>query len=88
MSTPTLELRIEGDNAFLEYRTLVETHPERIIQVSHLKMGALPGGMKSGAVSLAFFVDLPDGRVVFAETSLRLLRSAMAIIEAKYPSPL
>lgn len=48
---------------------------------------ALPGGMQSGATSIMLRVDLPDGRVVLAETSLALFVAAVRALQAKFPSP-
>lgn len=52
-----------------------------------IEVTGLPGGMDSGATSVAFRIDLPDGRVVIAETSLALLVATVAGIRAKWPSP-
>ena len=46
-----------------------------------IKITALKGGMTSGLPSVAMCFDLPDGRVVLAETSLRLFRTAAAALE-------
>jgi hypothetical protein len=48
---------------------------------------ALAGGMESGATSVMFRLDLPDGRVVLAETSLALLVAAVNATRVKHPSP-
>lgn len=50
-------------------------------------MTGLAGGMESGATSVAIRIDLPDGRVVIAETSLALLLSAGRALAARFPSP-
>lgn len=42
----------------------------------------LPGGMKSGASSVTIRVDLPDGRVVLVETSLKMLGTVARAFEA------
>ena len=41
--------------------------------------------MTSGNPSVAIRVDLPDGRIVFVETSVKLFLAAAALIRAKYP---
>lgn len=45
---------------------------------------ALPGGMKSGRASVAFIIELEDGSVVFAETSLRMLQAATKALTGRY----
>lgn len=42
-------------------------------------MALLPGGMASGRASVAFRLELPDGRTVVTETSLRLLSQALGM---------
>jgi hypothetical protein len=60
---------------------------EVIHYLEPIGMSALPGGMESGATSVVIRLDLPDGRVVMAETSLALLLGAARAIAARYPSP-
>lgn len=55
-----------------------------IIAEKNIKMGVLEGGMASGKPSVSFGIYLPDGRVVFAETSLLLLQSAIRAFTARY----
>lgn len=50
-----------------------------------LQVGVLSGGMVSGRPSIAIRFDLPDGRVVIAETSARLFVSAAKLISGKFP---
>jgi hypothetical protein len=50
-----------------------------------IKIASLPGGMGSGRASICLRIDLPDGRTVLAETSLRLLCMAARGFAAKYP---
>lgn len=48
------------------------------------EVGGLDHGMTSGRASVAFCFELPDGRVVLAETSLWLLQLATAALTARY----
>ena len=48
---------------------------------------ALPGGMSSGATSVMLRIDLPDGRVVLAESSLALFVAAVRALQGRFPSP-
>lgn len=47
----------------------------------------LRGGMASGLASVAFRFDLPDGRSVIAETSLRALYNATQTLALNYGEP-
>lgn len=50
-----------------------------------IKIVVLDGGMKSGRPSICLRIDLPDGRVVVAETSARLFCTAGLAIAGRYP---
>lgn len=52
-----------------------------------MKIGVLPNGMKSGNHSVSFGIYLPDGKMVFAETSLKLFLTAARVFAAKYGEP-
>jgi hypothetical protein len=47
----------------------------------------LEGGMASGAPSVMIRLDLPDGRTVLAETSLKLFLTAAEALMARYGDP-
>lgn len=49
-----------------------------------IRVMALGRGMVSGATSVAFGFELPDGRVVLAETSLRLFIAAAVAMGVRY----
>jgi hypothetical protein len=61
--------------------------PERRVEPVRVQFGALPGGMASGAASISMRMDLPDGRIVFWQTSLALLLTAADAFKAKYGDP-
>jgi hypothetical protein len=50
-----------------------------------LDVVALAGGMTSGKPSVCIRLDLPDGRVVLAETSAALFCAAGSAIGARFP---
>ena len=50
-----------------------------------ITFAGLSGGMESGRASVSIRIDLPDGRVVVTETSLRLFKAAAVALAAKYP---
>jgi len=50
-------------------------------------VAALEGGMTTGRPSVSLRVETDDGRVVLAETSLRLLSAAVRAFTARYGDP-
>lgn len=60
----------------------------KVVHVTEpLEITGLEHGMESGATSVAIRIDLPDGQIVIAETSLALLVVAVRGLQAKWPSP-
>lgn len=47
-------------------------------------VGAIPNGMSSGKAAVALRVELADGTVVLAETSLALLTTATRALDARH----
>lgn len=84
---PSINLTLEGDGCWPDL-------PEKMQQgqvidlmgnnVPPIQVAALPGGMVSGKTSVTFRFDLPDGRILLAETSLTLLATTIRAIEARY----
>ena len=66
-----------------------ELEPAEIIHLANdappIQVAVLEGGMRSGLPSLALRLDLPDGKIVIAETSARLFCTAARAILARYP---
>ncbi len=78
---PSLDVHVEGDKCWPD----LEARRDDIIHVTeHMEVAALSGGMVTGRPSVAFRIDLPDGRVVIAETSMRLFLSAADMFRARY----
>jgi hypothetical protein len=59
----------------------------KAIPLNTMVIAGLPGGMVSGKPSIMFVFDLPDGRWVFAETSLALFLNAADGFVAYYGDP-
>lgn len=81
---PTLAIKLDGDGSYPDLA-------RRAADVIHLGEGAPPigvtalaGGMASGRTSVMLRLDLPDGRVVLAETSVRLFLLAADALRARY----
>jgi hypothetical protein len=78
-----LNIILNGDGAF------TDLDREKVIHVANdappIQVAALPGGMASGRPSIMIRIDLPDGKIVMAETSARLFCSAARAIMGRYP---
>jgi hypothetical protein len=79
---PMLNLILDGDHCW------PDLDPKDVIHLGNdappIGLAVLPGGMLSGKTSVTFRIDLPDGRVVIAETSFALLETAVRAIQARY----
>lgn len=81
---PNLDIRMEGDNAWPD---LAVRQGDIINVTDTLGVTFLEGGMQSGAGSVAIRLDLPDGKVVIAETSWALFAMAARAFGARYGWP-
>lgn len=50
-----------------------------------MQVALLDNGMQSGSPSVAIRLDLPDGKTVVAETTLKLFVSAARMFFSRYP---
>jgi hypothetical protein len=79
-----IDLKLVGDKAWPDIKD------RHIIHLGNdappIGLTVLEGGMASGKPSVAIRLDLPDGRIVVAETSLALLETSIKAIRARYPS--
>lgn len=60
---------------------------EDIIELQTLEISGLRGGMASGKPSVSMVFKLPDGKAVFAETSLALFLAAADTLKSLYGDP-
>lgn len=83
--SPSLRVDVEGEGAWPD----LGRKPGKMMKLSDsaLSLAALAGGMVTGRASVAFRIDLPDGRSVVIETSLRTLYAAVTAIVAKHGEP-
>jgi hypothetical protein len=86
---PSMQIILDGDGAWQDLR-----EKEAQCQFIHLgeeappiQVAGLAGGMQSGAPSVAFRIDLPDGTAVMVETSLALFLTAAEAFKARYGDP-
>lgn len=82
-----LIIKTEGDGCWPD---LLKDDP-RIIHLGNgakpIQVAGLEGGMASGKPSLSIRLDLPDGKVVIAETSLAMLLTLADVFKARYGDP-
>jgi len=80
-----LNIILTGDKAFADWQD------REIIHLANgapaLRVACLEGGTASGAPSVALGFELPDGKVVIAETTLKLFLTAADVLRAKYGDP-
>lgn len=70
-----LDVHIDGDNCWPD---LVNEHGQpNFISGQWTGIARLPGGTASGKSSVTVRIELPDGRVVLAQTTLDLLVNAV-----------
>ena len=84
----TLDLRLDGEGAWPDLaRKITAGKVIHLADDATIGLSALPGGMQSGRASVAWRFDLPSGRTVLAEMSLRTLHAAVSAIVARYGEP-
>lgn len=77
-----LRVMLDGEGAFAD---LAGKEDKVIHLTGPFVVAALEGGMKgSGAPSVAIRIDLPDGRTVIQETSLKLWYTATRALKGKF----
>ena len=77
----SIDLRLDGDGAFADFRGRPSEHKTTFL------MTGLRDGMTSGRPLLMFAVELADGKVVYIETSLRLMETSINALKARWGMP-
>lgn len=83
---PSLNLIMDGDGCWPDLAPIKEKiESGQLIHLTETKweMALLRRGMASGEPSVSLRIDLPDGRVLLAETSWALLNSAALAFAAR-----
>ena len=80
-----MHIILEGDGAFDDWVGKREHHLGN--NAPAIRVAALEKGMVSGHPSLMIGIELPDGSVVKAETSLRLFLTAADAFKARFGDP-
>lgn len=79
-----IKVILEGDSCWPELLDKLMVGKIIHLREGVLQIAGLSKGMKSGKPSISIRIDLPDGRVVLAETSMRLFLSAAEAFEQRY----
>lgn len=83
LGTP-LVVAVDGDNAWPD---LAERYEKgEVIDAGVNGITALPNGTSEGRCSIALRIELPDGKTVIAQTTARLLATAIKGLEARHGS--
>lgn len=83
---PILSVFLDGDGGLTDWVDRDKIHLGN--NAPPIRILALSGGMTSGRPSIAIGIELPDGRVVVAETGMRLFLAAAKAFEARYQEEL
>jgi hypothetical protein len=75
-----IKVILEGDNQFPELKGKTD-------EASLYALTVLPAGMSSGNPSIGIISQMPNGRFVLSQTSLKLFLSAAKAMEARYGHP-
>jgi hypothetical protein len=81
MPIASLSLILDGTSE----RSGPDFDPNTVIRLDKVTMIGMPEGTRAGRASVMFRFDLPDGQIVFAETTLRLLLTAAQALASRYP---
>ena len=83
-----IKVILEGDNCWTDLAEKIQDGKVTWLRGGNISIAALSKGTTSGRPSISIRIDLPDGKVVIAETSLRLFLGAAEAFKAKYGAEL
>jgi hypothetical protein len=63
---------------------LAALNKREVIEAKLLEVAAVPEGTKGGKTTVGLIIRLPDGRFVWAETTLALFQAANTAFTARY----
>lgn len=84
----SMDLNLHGDGAWPDLTDIRNSN--RLIHLNDgqtLRIAGLNAGTVSGRPSVAIRIDLPDGRVVVAETTLALFTTAAQALQNRFGAP-
>lgn len=79
-----VKLTIDYTSAPPDTEYLAAINAQQVIEARLVEVAGVPAGMTSGRTSVGLIVRLPDGRFVWSEISLQMLRTLTAGLTARY----
>lgn len=79
-----IDLKLNGDGAWTDLQGIDPGRIAKVPENTAIQIVTLGGGMASGKPSVMIRLDLPDGRLVLAETSVALFQMAAAAMTGRY----
>ena len=79
-----IKVILEGDGCWEDLADKIKSDKVIWLREGTISIAALSKGMKSGKPSVSIRIDLPDGRTLVAETSMRLFLKAAEVFKQKY----
>ncbi|MEE9390573.1 MAG: hypothetical protein V3U91_04955 [Candidatus Aminicenantaceae bacterium] len=83
-----IKIILEGDRCWPDLKEKLNTEKLIHLRDTQIEIAALSKGMKSGKPSISMRIDLPDGKTVLIETSMRLFIGAAVAFEQRYAQEL
>lgn len=83
-----IKVILEGDNCWTDLAEKIKDGRVTWLRGGNISIAALSKGVTSGRPSISIRIDLPEGKVVIAETSMRLFLGAAEAFKAKYGAEL
>lgn len=84
---PALNIHVDGEGCWPDLAWTVGQDGPKTLTTAIVSVACLPHGMLSGAPSVTIRLDLPDGTVALAETSLALFLMAADAFVARHGDP-
>ena len=77
-----INIHLDGDGCWPDLADKMGT--ENLIEVRNIEIGVLERGMTSGRTSISIKINLPDGKIVLYQGSLREFILGVETIKTRY----
>ena len=75
-----ITINLDGDGCWPDLAEKMD----KVIHVKQFSLGALEAGTTKGNPSMSIRIDLPDGRVVIAEATMKEFLAASEVMKERY----
>lgn len=79
-----IKVILEGDGCWEDLPDKIKSDKVIWLREGTISIAALSKGMKSGKPSISIRIELPDGKTLIAETSMRLFIATAEAFEQRY----